>query len=76
MTILGHIQRGGNPTVRDRVLASRLGMAAAFGSHAGKHGVLFGVRGNVVCETPFETALAETKQIDRELLEMVNTLAG
>ena len=76
VTILGHIQRGGNPTVRDRVLASRLGMAAAHAAHADKGGLLFGVRGNIVCETPFDIALAEKKKIDRTLLDMVNTLAG
>jgi 6-phosphofructokinase 1 len=76
VTILGHIQRGGNPTVRDRVLASRLGMASSRAALAGKRGLLFGVRGNTVCETPFAVALAEKKEIDRTLLEMVNTLAG
>jgi len=76
VTILGHIQRGGNPTVRDRVLASRLGIAAANAALAGRGGILFGVRGNTVRETPFDVALAEKKEIDRTLLEMVNTLAG
>lgn len=76
VTILGHIQRGGNPTVRDRVLASRLGMAAAKAMLSEKRGLLFGVRGNEVCETPFDLALAEKKEIDRSLLEMVNALAG
>jgi len=76
VTILGHIQRGGNPTVRDRVLASRLGMAAARATLAGERGHLFGVRGNAVCATAFDVALAEKKEIDRSLLEMVNVLAG
>lgn len=76
VTILGHIQRGGNPTARDRVLASRLGMSAARAALVGKRDVLFGVRGNVVCESTFDDALAEKKEIDRTLLEMVNVLAG
>jgi 6-phosphofructokinase 1 len=76
VTILGHIQRGGNPTVRDRVLASRLSTHAARAALEGKSGLLFGVRGNVVRETPFEAALAEEKQIDRTLLDLVNELAG
>jgi hypothetical protein len=38
--------------------------------------VLCGVRGNAVCETPIAEAIAEEKSIDRELLEMVNALAG
>jgi 6-phosphofructokinase 1 len=76
VTILGHIQRGGNPTSRDRVLASRLSTFAARAALEGKRGLLFGVRGNVVRETPLEIALAEEKQIDRTLLELVNELAG
>ncbi|HUP01527.1 MAG TPA: ATP-dependent 6-phosphofructokinase [Gemmatimonadota bacterium] len=76
VTILGHIQRGGNPTVRDRVLASRLGMSAARAATEDQRDQLFGVRGNSVCATPFAVALSEKKEIDRGLLEMVNTLAG
>jgi 6-phosphofructokinase 1 len=76
VTILGHIQRGGNPTVRDRVLASRLSTHAARAALEGKRGLLIGVRGNAVQETPFEIALAERKQIDRTVLELVNELAG
>jgi 6-phosphofructokinase 1 len=76
VTILGHIQRGGNPTVRDRVLASRLATYAARAALVDKRGLLFGVRGNAVSETPFDIALAEKKEIDRTLLEMVNELAG
>ncbi len=76
ITILGHIQRGGNPTVRDRVLASRLACAAARGAIEGRRGVLYGVRGNETRETRIEDALAEEKQIDRALLTMVNTLAS
>ena len=76
VTILGHIQRGGNPTVRDRVLASRLGCAAAQGAVHHRRGALFGVRGNGVSETTIRDAIAERKEIDRSLLEMVNALAG
>jgi 6-phosphofructokinase 1 len=76
VTILGHIQRGGNPTVRDRVLASRLSTAAARAALSNERGLLFGVRGNRACATPFADALAETKEIDRTLLELVNELAG
>lgn len=76
VTILGHIQRGGNPTVRDRVLASRLGMAAARGAVEGQRDLLYGMRGRTICATPLHDALSEKKEIDPSLLEMVNTLAG
>jgi 6-phosphofructokinase 1 len=76
VTILGHIQRGGNPTVRDRVLASRLSTAAARAALANERGLLFGIRGNKAHATPFADALAEKKEIDHTLLELVNELAG
>ncbi|MGH7563422.1 MAG: ATP-dependent 6-phosphofructokinase [Gemmatimonadota bacterium] len=76
VTILGHIQRGGNPTVRDRVLASRLASAATHAAIEGRRDLLFGLRGQAVCATPIAEALAENKAIDRSLLELVNTLAG
>lgn len=76
VTILGHIQRGGNPTVRDRVLASRLACAAVQGIIEGKRGMLFGADGNGVRETPLRDALAERMEIDRVLLGIMNTLAG
>jgi 6-phosphofructokinase 1 len=76
VTILGHIQRGGNPTIRDRVLASRLACAASSAAIDGRRGMLFGVRGADVRATPIVEAIAEEKQIDRSLLDMVNTLAG
>ncbi len=75
VTILGHIQRGGNPTVRDRVLASRLGRAAALAAIEGRRDRLFGVRGADVCETPIAEAVTEVKRIDRSLLDAVNSLA-
>lgn len=76
VTILGHIQRGGNPTVRDRVLASRLGVAAARIAYDQRGGLILGVRGHTVCETPILEAIQESRQIDPQLLEMVNSLAG
>jgi 6-phosphofructokinase 1 len=75
VTILGHIQRGGNPTVRDRVLASRLGWAAALAAMDGRGGMLFGIRGGDVRSTPIADAIAEPKEIDHALLDLVNVLA-
>lgn len=75
VTILGHIQRGGNPTVRDRVLASRLGWAAAIAAMDGRGGAIYGIRGSDVRATPIADAIREPKEIDRELLHLVNVLA-
>jgi 6-phosphofructokinase 1 len=75
VSVLGHIQRGGAPTVADRVLASRLGAAAARAALDGKRGLLFGVRGRSVCATPIADALAEERRIDDDLLALVHALA-
>ena len=44
-TVLGHIQRGGTPTAFDRVLATRLGLAAMDGANAGQWGTMPALRG-------------------------------
>ena len=76
VTILGHIQRGGNPTVIDRVLASRFGIAAVEAVVAEHRGVIVGIRGDSIVETDRVRALKESRVIENDLLELVNTLAG
>jgi 6-phosphofructokinase 1 len=76
VTILGHIQRGGNPTVRDRVLASRLGVVAVDAATKGRKDILLGVSSRAICETKFAEALMEKREIDPTLLALVHTLAG
>lgn len=76
ITILGHIQRGGNPTSSDRVLASRLGAAAAEAARHGEPNVMVVERGPDVRSVPIPDALADEKQLDRSLLELVDVLAG
>lgn len=54
VTILGHVQRGGIPSPADRLLATRLGVAATHFVNAGVHGALIAQRGNEVVPVPFE----------------------
>ncbi len=75
VTILGHIQRGGRPTVLDRVLASRLGMEAVRALMNGKKGVMVGQIGPDVAYTPFEVAIKHHQTINKTLVEMVDILA-
>jgi 6-phosphofructokinase 1 len=75
VTILGHIQRGGRPTVLDRVLASRLGMEAVRALLNGKKGVMIGQIGPDIAYTPFEIAIKHHQKINETLLEMVDILA-
>lgn len=65
-TVLGHIQRGGSPTARDRVLASLMGVKAVNELIAGKNGVCICHRNGTICSLPIEEALAST---DERILE-------
>lgn len=73
--ILGHIQRGGSPTARDRVLASRLGAAAVRALVDGHTNAMVGVINNEVNITPIKNTWSQKKSINRELLELAKTLS-
>ena len=75
VSILGHIQRGGNPTCRDRVLASRLGHAAVLALLEGKRNVMIGEINNEIAYTPFEQAIKHHQQMKPDLLELARVLA-
>ena len=75
VTILGHVQRGGIPTCFDRVLASRLGVAAVEGLLNGKKGVMIGVVKNQISYTPFEDAIRFKDQVDEEIVRVAGILS-
>lgn len=64
VSILGHMQRGGTASGSDRVLASRLGVAAVEGIMEGKRGVMVGIKSNKIIFTTFEDALQKNKKQD------------
>ncbi len=70
VTILGHLQRGGSPTVFDRVLASKLGVAAVEGLLIGRSNVMAGIMNNQVIYTPFEEAITRRAYINPELIRI------
>jgi 6-phosphofructokinase 1 len=74
-SILGHTQRGGSPTTRDRVLASRLGYIAVLGLIQGKSGVMVGVdkRGTVFVR--LKDVWEKQKELDWQLFEIAKVLA-
>ncbi|MBL7138889.1 MAG: 6-phosphofructokinase [Bacteroidales bacterium] len=75
VTILGHIQRGGSPTARDRMLASMLGYASIKALKEGQQGVMVGLINKQIVYTPFEEATKNRKGIILDLLEMSRVLA-
>lgn len=74
-TTLGHVQRGGAPGAFDRLLASRLGAAAAQFLCEGKTGVLVGTIKNEIATTPHEQIAGKTKPIDKDLMRLAEVLA-
>ena len=73
--ILGHIQRGGNPTAKDRVLASKLGAYAVEALKDGKDGIFIGEVANKITETPLEDSVNKKKNIDSYLMKISSILA-
>ncbi|MFO8034381.1 MAG: ATP-dependent 6-phosphofructokinase [Candidatus Bipolaricaulota bacterium] len=75
VTILGHVQRGGAPSSADRLLASRLGGAAAERLIDSEPGVLMGLLGGKVAATPLAEVVKGTKEIDPHLWKLAQVLA-
>lgn len=74
-SILGHMQRGGSPSTRDRVLASRLGYSAVQGLLQGKSGVMVGVDKRGTVFVPLKQVFEKKKDIDKQLYEIAKILA-
>ena len=75
VSILGHIQRGGKPTCMDRVLASRLGVAAVEGLLEGRRGEMAGLIHGEVQFTPFSKAIKHIDQVNTNLTRIVEILS-
>ncbi len=75
VTTLGHIQRGGNPTARDRVLASRCGMAAVEGLMNGESNCMAGIINGDVSYTSFADCIGKTKPIKGDHLRLIEILS-
>ncbi|MCX6694362.1 MAG: ATP-dependent 6-phosphofructokinase [Methanomicrobiales archaeon] len=69
VTVLGHVQRGGSPTARDRVLATRFGVKAVEEIHAGNFGTMVALKGDKIETVPLARAITQ-KTVDMDLYEM------
>jgi 6-phosphofructokinase 1 len=74
-TILGHVQRGGTPTAFDRLLATRLGVAAVEALVRGEHGVLIGLLDNRPGTTSLTEVVGRARPLDLGLLDMAGMLS-
>ncbi|MFP4393882.1 MAG: ATP-dependent 6-phosphofructokinase [Anaerolineales bacterium] len=74
VTVLGHVQRGGRPSVFDRTLGTRMGVAAAKALLAGESGKMTALRGSSIELYPLEKAVEKLKPLDPTLLELADLL--
>ena len=68
ITVLGHLQRGGEPSCFDRLLASKLGVAAVEGLLSGKRNVMAGIINDQLVYFPFEEVIVnKTQELEDEV---------
>jgi 6-phosphofructokinase 1 len=75
ISVLGHVQRGGSPTARDRLYASRFGAAAIEALARGEHGCFIGWRKNAIAEIPLHTVHEPAPKVTPDLLALADILA-
>ncbi len=75
VSVIGHMQRGGPPTVNDRLLASRTGVAAVEALIAGEGEKMVGTVDSKVVFTPFSKAIGKQKTLDKDLYRILQILA-
>ena len=76
VTVLGHVQRGGAPTPRDRVLATRYGLKAADLVHAGTFGRMAALHGDAIVDVSLAEATAELKTVPPEWYDVAKAFFG
>jgi 6-phosphofructokinase 1 len=76
VTVLGHVQRGGTPTPRDRVLATRYGLKAADLVQEGKFGQMAALKGDAIVDVSLKEATAELKTVPPEWYQVAQAFFG
>jgi phosphofructokinase-like protein len=76
VTVLGHVQRGGSPTPRDRVLATRYGLKAADLVHEGRFGRMAALHGDAIVDVSLEEATAELKTVPDDWYDVARAFFG
>jgi 6-phosphofructokinase 1 len=70
-TVLGHVQRGGSPSMFDRVLATRMGAAAVDFLHEGRTGVITASQGLEIIPVALSDVVGRNRQVDRRFFRLV-----
>src|SRR5919206_467932 len=76
VTVLGHVQRGGSPTARDRVLATRYGLKAADLVHEGHFGRMAALQGDAIVDVSLAEATSELKTVPADWYEVARAFFG
>jgi 6-phosphofructokinase 1 len=76
VTVLGHVQRGGSPTPRDRVLATRYGLKAADLVHEERWGAMTALQGDSIVEVPLSDAVAQLKTVPPQWYDVARAFFG
>ena len=75
ISILGHLQRGGRPSARDRILACRTGVGAVEAIMQGQRNVMVGIRNGEIVYLPLSEAIRSDKPLDRKLIKVLDELS-
>ena len=75
-TVLGHVQRGGTPTAFDRVLATRLGLAAIDAAHEGNWGMMVALQATQIRLVSLAEAVAAARTVPLDEYERYGVLFG
>lgn len=75
VTILGHIQRGGSPSAYDRILASRMGVAAIDALMDEQRSIMIGIVNDEIVHVPFTKAIKDDKPVNEKLLGVIQMLS-
>jgi phosphofructokinase-like protein len=76
VSVLGHVQRGGTPTPRDRVLATRFGLKAADLVHEGRFGRMAALQGDAIGDVSLDEATRELKTVPPDWYEVARAFFG
>ncbi len=74
-TVLGHIQRGGSPTMSDRVLAARMAVKAVDLIKENKTNRVIGIKNNAIIDMDISEALAMPRTFDNKLYDIAHILS-
>lgn len=75
VSILGHLQRGGSPTAQDRILSTRMGVAAVDALLEGQRNAMVGIQDEELTLVPFVKAIKKDKPINRDLLNVLRIVS-